>query len=62
MREARERECNTRAKSAGRLSKDITNMGKELERDQDKAGTDGAAFASSEVKERINSFNLYRVR
>ena len=42
VREARERECNARSKAAGGLSEEITYLGKELERDQDEAGTAGA--------------------
>ena len=52
MREARERECNTRPKAVGGISKDINNLGKELERDQDESGTDGSAIASSNSKVR----------
>ena len=33
--EARGRECNTRPKAVGVISKEITDMDKELERDHD---------------------------
>ena len=32
------------------IGKDVSNLGKELERDQDEVGTSGAAFASSEAE------------
>ena len=44
------------------ISKEIYNLRKDLERDHDEAGTDGAAFASAEDKVRRNSSNIYGVR
>ena len=32
------------------IGKDVSNLGKELERDKDEVGTSGAAFASSEAE------------
>ena len=47
--EAMERERNVRAKAAGGLSEDITDLEKELERNRDEAGTTGSVFASSKA-------------
>ena len=49
LRETRERECNSRPKAIGGISEEITDMGKYMERDQDKAGADGDAFTSSKA-------------
>ena len=62
VREARERECNIRAKATGGLSEEITDLGKGLDRDQDESGIDGAAFASAEDKVCRHDSNIYRVR
>ena len=43
----RDRECNTRTKDIGGLSEEITDLGKDLGRVLDKAGTAGATFASA---------------
>ena len=58
----RERECNTRTKDIGGLREEITDLGKELERDQDEARTYGAAFASAEAKVHRHAYNIYGVR
>ena len=44
MRYLREIECKYRAKVIGGLRNYITNLGKDLDRDQDKAGTVGSPF------------------
>ena len=62
MREVREREFNSRAKAIGGLIKDITNLGKEMERDQDEAGIDGDAFASADTEVHRHASDLYGVR
>ena len=71
MRETSDREFNSRFKAVGGISKNITNLGKYLERDQDEVGKDGAAFVSTEaevcrhasnidgVKERSEGGNAY---
>ena len=50
MREARERECNTMVKAVGWIRKDITDLGKDLERYHGEAGIYGDAFASTQAK------------
>ena len=62
MREARDRECNTRAKDVGGISEDISNTRKELERGHDEEGTDGDTFMSSEAEIRRHAYNIYGVR
>ena len=44
FREARERECNIRENSVGGIIKEITNLGKDLERYQDKVVTYGSTL------------------
>ena len=50
VRNSREIECNTRYKAIGGIRKEVIDMGKDLERDQDEAGTDGFAFTSIKPK------------
>ena len=50
VRYARERGCNARFKAASGIIKEITDLGRELEREEDEAGTVGTAFASDEDK------------
>ena len=47
VRESRERECNTRSKAVRGISKEITNLGKDLDMDQDESGTSGTVFVSA---------------
>ena len=58
VREARGRKCNARAKSNGGTSKDIIDMGKELYRDLDEAGTYRAAFASAKAEVRRHASDI----
>ena len=62
MREARDRECNTRAKDVGGISEDISNTRKELERDQYEEGTDGDTFMSAEAEVHRHAYNIYGIR
>ena len=48
VREARERECNARAEAVGGINEDMDDLGKNMERNRDEAGTEGAALAPSE--------------
>ena len=50
MREAREIERNYRDESVGGIDKDISNMGKELERSKDEVVTDGDSHVPSKSK------------
>ena len=47
VREGRERDCKSRSEDIIGISEEITDLGKDLDRDQEKAGTDGAAFVSA---------------
>ena len=58
MIEARERECNTRAKAVIGIIKEITDLGKELERDHAKAKTTRDAFTSTKDKVRRLTTNI----
>ena len=62
MRDKRERECNTRVKSVGGLSKEINYLGKDIDRDQDKARIYGAAFKSAEDEVCRHASNLFGVK
>ena len=62
VREEREREFNDRVKAIGGINEEITNLGKDLERYQEEAETDGAAFASAEAEICRHASDLYEVR
>ena len=49
VREAMNRECNSRYRAVGGISKYITNLGKKIERYPDEVGRSGAAFASTKA-------------
>ena len=57
VREVRDSVFNTSTKAVGGISEEITDLGKDLEREQDKAGTSGSTFVSSKDKVcRITSY------
>ena len=62
MREARNVECNASVKAAGGISEEIANLGKDIKRDQDEAGTHGDTFESTEAVVFMQASNLYEVR
>ena len=62
VREVRERECNTRDKAVGWINEDMAELGKDLERARDKAGTDGAALPSAGAKAHRIASNINGVR
>ena len=62
VRGANERECNSRAKSVRGLSKDIIDLGEELERYQEESGTSKNALSSAKAKVCRLAFEINRVR
>ena len=50
MKEARDRECNSRSKAVGDINEYMDDLGKELEGGRYEAVTDRAALASTEAK------------
>ena len=62
VREAREREFKDRVKAVRGISEEIKNLGKELERYQEEAETDGDAIASAEDDICRHAPNIYGLR
>ena len=60
--EERDRECYTRAKAVRGFGEGIADLGNDLERDQDEAGTAGVAFTSAKSKVCRLASNLDGVR
>ena len=50
VREARDRDSNSRAEAVRGITKDMGELGKELERSRDEVGTEGDYLTSSEDK------------
>ena len=50
VREAIYSECNDRSKDVRRIRKEINNMGKELDSEQDKVGTYGSTFVCAKFE------------
>ena len=50
VREDRERDYNSRSNAIRGISKDIKYLGKDMEREQEKAWMEGAAFTYDEAK------------